>query len=55
MICPDCGTRWSPHRQSHVLITDDPFCIKWIKPEYEQEYEELLMNDIKVCCISCSI
>jgi hypothetical protein len=55
MLCPVCKCRWSPYRNDHVVIKDDPFSIKFLKPEYQVEWQMLYDNDLRVACISCSI
>lgn len=55
ILCPVCRDRFAPHRVDKVLVTDDPFTIKFINKEAEKEYQELLDNDIKCPCLRCSI
>lgn len=57
MICPvpNCGIRWAPRRKDKWVITDDPFTIKPLDKDAEEEYMKCYDSDEKVPCGRCSV
>jgi hypothetical protein len=55
MICPVCGSRWSPRRKDKWKQELTPFTLIPINNDALKEFFELYDNDTKVPCGNCSI